>query len=317
MGETGASAVSTAMKWLLGFLALGIAHAIAAFAPASIAGKVYRSAGQSLLVRQRGEQTIVFNADGRFVFLKQAIGGKQNLFNENQVFLPAPPADGTYVYHRTGDNTATIDLTGDDGTKQTLELNFTSENGGGTALTTDIEVSWVLSDLAAAATAPANNLSLRGHVTPGHPLIVGFIVPGTGNENGHFPPPPDARQREVLIRVIGPSLAPFGVTGLWADPDFQIFRGASAVDPIEAHYANWCVAVLSPSVMPNPPPDAGTEAAFRRLFSSPYVGAFPLLSQSKDAAAVVRLTPGAYTIVCNAASGEAGGEALIEVYFLP
>ena len=34
-------------------------------------------------------------------------------------------------------------------------------------------------------------------------------------------------------------------------------------------------------------------------------------------AAVVRLPPGAYTIVCNAPAGDPGGDVLIEVYFLP
>jgi len=41
------------------------------------------------------------------------------------------------------------------------------------------------------------------------------------------------------------------------------------------------------------------------------------LAGSKDAADVVRLAPGIYTVVASAGAGDAGGEALIEVYTLP
>ncbi len=44
---------------------------------------------------------------------------------------------------------------------------------------------------------------------------------------------------------------------------------------------------------------------------------FPLITCSKDVVDAVRLNPSAYTIVCVTAAGDAGGEALIEVYFLP
>ena len=61
-------------------------------------------------------------------------------------------------------------------------------------------------------------------------------------------------------------------------------------------------------------PDPGAAAAFRKIFD--YVGAFPLLEDSKDAATVVRLGPGSYTVIAATDSDDPGGEALLEVYFL-
>lgn len=281
-------------------------------APASIAGKVYRESTFFATVRSSGEKTLVFENDGRFTYLKSGGGFALILNAPYKIFLNAPRADGTYVYTRTGDTTATVDLNLSDGSKEALRLTFTTANGG-----SDGSFAFWLSDRAAATTAPAVNISMRGQVTAGHPLIVGFVVPGdttTGTTN-IFVPPSGVTPREVLIRVVGPSLAVFGLTGMWADPNFQLYRGNTPAAVAEMHYADWCAETRS--VDQPATSSSSTEAAFRKIFNSPLVGAFPLLSGSKDAADVVRLNPGAYTIVCNAAAGDAGGEALVEVYFLP
>jgi hypothetical protein len=99
-------------------------------------------------------------------------------------------------------------------------------------------------------------------------------------------------------------LSKLGVTGVWSDPDFGIFQDGAAVQSGDFHYSDW-----SKEPVGDPAP------AFSRLFS--YVGAFPLLDNSKDAAEVARLEPGAYTIVASPASGDPGGEVLLELYFLP
>lgn len=285
----------------------------AATAPDSIAGKVYREA--SFFVRGTTEKTIVFGADGRCVYLKRANGGVLNLAFPGKTFLNAPVSDGAYVYRRTGEADASVDLRLDDGTTETLSLHFTTDNGGDFG-----SLTWVLSDVAAAMAAPANNVSMRGRVSPGQPLIVGFVVPGTGKgDPGAFVPPPDAQQREVLVRAVGPSLAAFGVADRWADPDFQLFRGSSVAVTNQVVYHDWGMRPggnNGSQAFPDTP-DAGAEAAFRKIFASPLVGAFPLVAGSKDAAGVFRLAPGAYTIVCQPPAGDAGGEVLIEVYFLP
>lgn len=299
------------MKIIVLLAVLCSACGFAATAPDSISNTVYR---QSLLivgVRSSSEKTIVFGPDGRFTYLKFGSGGALILTAPYKIFLNPPHADGTYTYTRTGDATATVNLNLADGSKETLSLTFTSPSGG-----SDGTLGFSFSDLTLAPSAPANNISMRGRVSAGHPLIVGFVVPGDASVPvpNVFVPPVGVHQREVLIRVVGPSLAAFGLTDTWADPDFQLFRGAAPAAVSAVHYADWCVP---PNTSPATQPDAGTEAAFRKIFNSPLVGAFPLVSASKDAADVVRLNPGAYTIVCTAAPGDAGGEALVEVYFLP
>src|SRR5262249_44785537 len=123
---------------------------------------------------------------------------------------------------------------------------------------------------------------------------------------------PGSQVRELLIRVVGPSLAPFGVAGAWADPDFQLCQGTTPVSRDSSsvsnqhHYNDW--SQLDGH-------SADTATAFNNIFN--YVGAFPLLSDSKDSADVVRLSPGAYTVVAATGAGDPGGEALIEVYALP
>ena len=300
------------MRILLALVVLFTTRAFAATAPDSIAGKVYRET--TFFNRATHERTIVFGTDGRFTFLKDAVGSSLNLFLPRKIFLAAPRADGTYVYRRTSLASAEIDLAYDDSTKETILLNFTADNSS-----TGTEQSWVLTDLAASQFAPANNISMRGRVTPGRPLIVGFVVPGTNNDTGGFVPAGNSHQREILIRVVGPSLAPFGVADLWADPDFQLYRGNAPASVNEVHYADWSsppVGTANGVALPSAP-DAATAAAYRKIFNSLLVGAFPLIAGSKDAADLVRLSPGAYTIVCAAPDGDAGGEVLVEVYFLP
>jgi hypothetical protein len=61
------------------------------------------------------------------------------------------------------------------------------------------------------------NVSARTQVgTGGDILIAGFAISGTMNKT-------------VLIRAIGPGLAPFGVTGTLADPRLQLFAGTSVL----------------------------------------------------------------------------------------
>jgi hypothetical protein len=70
---------------------------------------------------------------------------------------------------------------------------------------------------------------------------------------------------------------------------------------------DWCATPSGSSVSP--------EAGLRKIFS--YLGAFQLVSGSKDAVEVVRLAPGPYTLISAIASNDSGGEALIEIYILP
>ncbi|MCE2861401.1 MAG: hypothetical protein LW690_03000 [Opitutaceae bacterium] len=118
------------------------------------------------------------------------------------------------------------------------------------------------------------NLSSRVRAGgPGSVLITGFVIGGT-------------EPKQMAIRGIGPTLASYGVSGVMADPSIRIYSGGTAV----AENDNWTSS------------DAAT---FGRL------GAFPLPAGSRDAAVVLTLRPGAYSVVV---TGPAAGVAMAEIY---
>lgn len=131
----------------------------------------------------------------------------------------------------------------------------------------------------------AVNLSTRGHVSGpgGEPLIAGLVI-----ENQH---------RWVLVRGVGPGLAPFGVTNPVADPHIVLYKLGGI--PFEFYNDNWAQ---------RPDADAIEQTAAR-------VGAFPLDRNSKDAAFLVELAPGAYTV--HLSTDGPAGTGLIEVYVVP
>lgn len=284
-------------------------------APAAIGGKVYRESLAITSLRGISEKTILFGADGRFVYLKLAnVNLVSQAFAQGSVLLAAPPADGIYTYTKTGESTGTAELLHDGGIKITLLMEFLSASAGASFSDPRFPyLTFSLSDLSAVQNAPAMNVSMRGRVAAGQPVVVGFVVPGIRPPvTGLRVTSPDANQRDVLIRVVGPSLSQFGVAGNWVDPSFQLFRGSAPAGDDEFHYADWSII---PTVNGGTAANPSGVAAFKKIFN--HVGAFPLLDGSKDAAAVVRLAPGAYTIVANPAKGDAGGEVLVEAYFLP
>ena len=115
----------------------------------------------------------------------------------------------------------------------------------------------------------------------GDALIVGFVL--SGNES-----------KPVLIRGIGPTLSAFGVGGALPSVRLEVFRGQTSV----ATGTDWGTAN-------NNPTEVAAVAA--------RVGAFALPANSRDAAMVLTLAPGAYSAVVTGQSG-ASGVALVEVY---
>ncbi|MBX7123059.1 MAG: peptidylprolyl isomerase [Opitutaceae bacterium] len=132
----------------------------------------------------------------------------------------------------------------------------------------------------AVAGSEITNLSARTQLGAGEVLIGGFTLTGSAS-------------RTVLIRAIGPGLAPYGVTGVLADPKIEIFSGSNRIDGND----NWGGS----SVLV----DAGDS-----------VGAFRITENaSKDAMSVVTLPPGGYTVHVSSGNG-AAGVVLLEVYSL-
>lgn len=123
------------------------------------------------------------------------------------------------------------------------------------------------------------NVSARTHVGTGdNILIVGFAVGGSTSAR-------------LLIRAVGPGLAAFGVGGTLGDPKLEIYSDSTKVSEND----NWAAADAS-------------------AFSA--VGAFGLTANSRDAASVVTLQPGTYTVQVSGV-GATTGVALVEVYQLP
>ena len=129
------------------------------------------------------------------------------------------------------------------------------------------------------------NVSVLKNIGSG--LTVGFIVKGEG-------------RKTVLIRAAGPALAAFGVSGLLPDPIIELFDGQSRSISLNN---NWSDA------------GAQAEADFNVAFKQ--AGAFGFGNRfSKDAALLVTLTAGNYTVQVRSADSTAG-VALVEVYEVP
>lgn len=135
------------------------------------------------------------------------------------------------------------------------------------------------SDEFVAATPRLINVSVRKHLGTG--LTAGFVLGG-------------AASTKVLIRAVGPTLGDFGVPGVVADPQLTLFNGQS----VKIGENN----------------DWGGTAALTAAFGS--VGAFALPTASKDAALLVTLPPGNYSVQATG-TGTTTGVALVEVYEVP
>jgi hypothetical protein len=127
------------------------------------------------------------------------------------------------------------------------------------------------------------NVSARGPVdAAGRTLIIGLVVDG-----------PDTQR--FLFRAVGPSLVPFGVGNAAGNPLLSLRRG----DGTELAAND----------------DLGAAPEFAAVFAQ--VGAFALPPGSRDAALVVELAAGNYTVVIGSVSGSRPGVVLAEAYELP
>jgi phosphodiesterase/alkaline phosphatase D-like protein len=131
------------------------------------------------------------------------------------------------------------------------------------------------------------NISTLARITSASDSIVsGFVISGSSS-------------RSVLVRAVGPTLSAFGVTDALKNPVLSVHQG----ERIVATNTAWSGA---------------TRAATQDLMDAfDRAGAFRLVDEtSRDAALVVSLTPGAYTVQVKSGDGSPGA-ALLEVYDLP
>lgn len=126
------------------------------------------------------------------------------------------------------------------------------------------------------------NLSARAPTETGdRVLIAGFVVTGSGD-------------KQVLLRAVGPGLTGMGVKQALADPVLRVMRAGRVV----AENDNWASGA-----------DAGYVAGAARQ-----VGAFALGANSRDAAVLLTVTPGVYSVVVSPVDGTANGIGMVEVY---
>ncbi len=165
---------------------------------------------------------------------------------------------------------------------QTLHI---TDNGGGSGVVL-VEVY----DPAPSQPGRLVNLSARNFAGTGEGvLIAGFAV------GGNMP-------KRLLLRGIGPRLSGFGITtGVLADPRIDLFiTEGGGRSSLFASNDNW---------------GEGGPASIRAAFAS--VGAFDLPdATSRDAALVVTVPAGAFTVQVSGVGGVTG-EALVEIYELP
>jgi hypothetical protein len=155
----------------------------------------------------------------------------------------------------------------------------TAGGGTGVALLEVYEVN-------ATSTARLINLASRATVTSATngSVVTGFVLGGSSN-------------RTLLIRGVGPSLSSFGVSSPLANPALQLL---DAQGRVIAENDDWSTAIaggVSSSLL---------QAAFTQS------GAFRLSDGSLDAAVLVTLAPGSYSV--NVMSVAGSGGALAEVY---
>jgi hypothetical protein len=128
------------------------------------------------------------------------------------------------------------------------------------------------------------NFSGRVAVAPGERAMLGFGLSGTG-------------PRRVLLRAVGPTLrTAFGITPAFALPQLTVRQGSTVV----AENARW---------------SSGAGAAeIARVAGE--VGAFALPATSDDAAVLVTLQAGTFSVDVGDLGGS-GGAVMLEVYEVP
>jgi hypothetical protein len=131
----------------------------------------------------------------------------------------------------------------------------------------------VTSPPAGTTTARLSNLSVRAAMEAGQTLIVGFSVSGS---------------RSIVVRGVGPTLGSFGLAGTMPDPRLELYDNTNA---LVAQNEDW-----------------GNSPALTAAFAA--VGAFPLLTNSRDAA-LLQPIEGTRSVHLK---GTGAGVALVELY---
>ncbi len=153
---------------------------------------------------------------------------------------------------------------------------------------------WLLLVASASVLAQPATSKPEGHqaATPAIGFVMAQVGPGSGVMISSLNIPPGSGPRRMLVRAAGPALASLGVERPLGDPTIAVFK----LDGTEvAANDNW---------------DAGTAAAVDGIVMA---GVLPFAPGSKDAALLISLEPGHYTLHAASGGGDTG-TVMVEVY---
>ncbi len=194
-------------------------------------------------------------------------------------------SSGTYSYLKTSAQAGRITLVDTAGPGSEWTLVFQSASTAAYTLTSNAGAQsgvMVFESPPLPAGGAVANMSVRAQIPVGGQIIPGLVIDGP---------------TRVLLRVAGPALTAFGVTGTLPNPRLTLMAGNVALisnDDWSSSASNF---------------DNVREAATRS-------GAFAFSFGSRDAAIVADLSAGNYTCLVTGESGTAG-EVLLEVYRVP
>lgn len=137
-------------------------------------------------------------------------------------------------------------------------------------------------------TARLMNVSTLGPVgaTRENFLVAGVSVGGTD-------------RTRLLVRGVGPSLTQFGVTGVLTRPVMSVYTGGESPRLLRTN-SGWTSEGLKNDI----------------LVAARMVAAFALIDNSADAAMILSVDPGNYTVEISGVNATSG-QALVELYVLP
>lgn len=201
---------------------------------------------------------------------------------DGRAFVFATDGTRSYGTATTISNAGALSVTLADNTRVALTFAANGTVDGTLTPTSGVATRFLGGTEGVASTQRMVNMSARGRTNADEKtLIAGFVVKG------------DAAKR-VIVRVAGPVLANFSVPNFLTNPNLKIFNGSNVQI---ASNDDW--GTQSPA---NPEIAAQMVAA----------GAFTYGANSRDAAIVIKLAPGNYTV--HAGGGD--GVVLTEVYEL-
>ena len=195
------------------------------------------------------------------------------------------PSAGTYSYVKSSANSGRILLNDTAiGLSLTQALVFTSATTASYSVTNALGTQTgtiVFEEVTVVSSGTGGgfvNMSVRAVVPNGSQVIPGLVLDGP---------------TRVLVRVAGPALAAFGVSGTLPNPKFAVFSGTTQITTND----DW-------------------SATADMIDATRKAGAFSFQNGSRDSALVLDLAAGNYTVVI---TGDAGtsGEVLLEVYRVP